>query len=49
MKKGLPQGSVLSPALYEVNTYEIDKGLELDITELEFADDIGIYVTVSKG
>jgi len=44
--KGLPQGSVLSPILYNVYTYDLDnifKGTPVSI--LQYADDIAVYIS----
>nr|XP_034183426.1 uncharacterized protein LOC117605809 [Osmia lignaria] len=46
IKRGLPQGSVLSPLLYNIYTTGICKGLERwGVRVLLYADDIVIYVS----
>jgi ribonuclease HI len=42
--KGLPQGSVLSPILYNIYTYDLDKCIKTEnISVLQYADDLLIY------
>lgn len=43
LNKGLPQGGVLSPTLYNIYTAEISTGIDYDIGILQFADDIALY------
>lgn len=43
--KGLPQGSVLSPLLYNVYTYNLDKSVDSFCNILQYADDIVIYAS----
>ncbi|KAK0160438.1 hypothetical protein PV328_007848 [Microctonus aethiopoides] len=45
VRKGLPQGAVLSPILYALYTSEITKNLNENIKSIQFADDIAIYIT----
>ena len=51
--QGLPQGSVLSPFLYNIYTYGIERIIEPECSILQYADDVSIYysskhVEVSK-
>ncbi|KAL0892118.1 hypothetical protein ABMA27_015319 [Loxostege sticticalis] len=46
--KGLPQGSVLSPLLYSIYTYDLDRTVESFCNILQYADDIAIYVSSSS-
>ncbi|KAL0859177.1 hypothetical protein ABMA27_011001 [Loxostege sticticalis] len=46
--KGLPQGSVLSPLLYSIYTYDLDRTIDSFCNVLQYADDIAIYVTSSS-
>ncbi|CAF4794430.1 unnamed protein product [Pieris macdunnoughi] len=41
--KGLPQGSVLSPLLYNVYTYDLETSLQASANVLQYADDLLIY------
>ncbi|CAH2097448.1 unnamed protein product [Euphydryas editha] len=41
--KGLPQGSVLSPLLYNLYTYDLDKSVLCFCNILQYADDIALY------
>ncbi|CAG4925468.1 unnamed protein product [Colias eurytheme] len=41
--KGLPQGSVLSPLLYNIYTYDLEKSLNDTVKILQYADDIVMY------
>jgi len=43
VKKGLPQGAVLSPILYDVYTSEIHLDLPNEVRIIQFADDVAIY------
>ncbi|KAG7312855.1 hypothetical protein JYU34_001236 [Plutella xylostella] len=41
--KGLPQGSVLSPLLYSLYTYDLDKSVDCFCDILQYADDLALY------
>ncbi|KAL0895448.1 hypothetical protein ABMA27_011569 [Loxostege sticticalis] len=41
--KGLPQGSVLSPLLYNIYTYDLASSLNNQVKILQYADDLLIY------
>jgi ribonuclease HI len=41
--KGLPQGSVMSPLLYNIYTYDLDLSLDKLCCVLQYADDVVIY------
>lgn len=41
--KGLPQGSVLSPLLYSLYTYDLHQSVDSFCEILEYADDIALY------
>ncbi|XP_024871559.1 uncharacterized protein LOC112454413 [Temnothorax curvispinosus] len=43
--RGLPQGAVLSPALYSLLTRALREDLPAGVEIVEFADDIGLYVS----
>lgn len=43
VRKGLPQGAVLSPLLYDIYTANITKDIPDNIRVVQFADDIAIY------
>ncbi|XP_071580666.1 uncharacterized protein [Temnothorax nylanderi] len=43
--RGLPQGAVLSPALYSLFTQGLCADLPEGVEAVEFADDIGLYVS----
>jgi hypothetical protein len=43
--KGLPQGSVLSPLLYNVGGSGIDAQLVIGVSLLQYADDLVIYAS----
>lgn len=43
--KGLPQGAVVSPILYDIYTNNITNNIEQQVNQMQFADDIAIYVT----
>ncbi|XP_045783590.1 uncharacterized protein LOC123879731 [Maniola jurtina] len=42
--KGLPQGSVLSPILYNIYTYDLDISVNRYANVLQYADDLLLYV-----
>ena len=42
--KGVPQGGVLSPLFYILYVYEIFNGLDPNIKNLQFADDVVLYI-----
>lgn len=43
--KGLPQGSVLSPLLYNIYTYDLQSSIDIDgLNILQYADDLLFYV-----
>jgi ribonuclease HI len=41
--KGLPQGSVLSPTLFNVYSHDIDSSLAHSVHSLQYADDLFLY------
>lgn len=43
VNKGLPQGSVLSPLLYNVYTYDLDFSIGNNVKVLQYADDLLLY------
>ncbi|XP_013178986.1 PREDICTED: uncharacterized protein LOC106126064 [Papilio xuthus] len=43
--KGLPQGSVLSPLLYNIYTFDLDCSVNQFCKILQYADDIALYST----
>ncbi|CAK1583256.1 unnamed protein product [Parnassius mnemosyne] len=43
--KGLPQGSVLSPLLYSLYTYELDRSVNYLANVLQYADDLVLYAS----
>lgn len=43
--KGLPQGSVLSPILYNIYTFDLESSLKPYSNVLQYADDLLLYVT----
>lgn len=45
--KGLPQGSVLSPLLYNIYTYDLESSLYSHINVLQYADDL-LFYSVNK-
>lgn len=46
--KGLPQGSVLSPLLYNLYTYDLERSVFPTCNILQYADDIALYVAVQN-
>lgn len=44
--KGLPQGSVLSPLLYSLYTYDLERSVDSFCQILQYADDLALYVQV---
>ncbi|RVE44179.1 hypothetical protein evm_011173 [Chilo suppressalis] len=46
--KGLPQGSVLSPLLYSIYTYDLDLTVKSFCNILQYADDLALYLEVDK-
>lgn len=46
--KGLPQGSVLSPLLYNLYTSDLNKSVDCFSNILQYADDIALYVSSSS-
>lgn len=44
--KGLPQGSVLSPLLYNLYTYDLELSVNSFCNVLQYADDLALYVSV---
>lgn len=43
--KGLPQGSVLSPLLYSIYTYDLELSVNSFCQVLQYADDLALYVS----
>ena len=43
--KGLPQGSVLSPLLYSIYTYDLEQSVSCFCNILQYADDLAMYVS----
>lgn len=43
--KGLPQGSVLSPLLYSIYTFDLDRVVNSFCQVLQYADDVALYVS----
>ncbi|XP_049883240.1 uncharacterized protein LOC126378842 [Pectinophora gossypiella] len=43
--KGLPQGSVLSPLLYNIYTSNLESALDSNVQILQYADDLLLYYT----
>lgn len=43
--KGLPQGSVLSPILYNIYTYDLESSLNESVQVLQYADDLLLYLS----
>ncbi|XP_047027178.1 uncharacterized protein LOC124635343 [Helicoverpa zea] len=41
--RGLPQGSVLSPLLYDIYTYDLESSLNNEVKVLQYADDLLLY------
>ncbi|GAB1867707.1 hypothetical protein CAJAP_08786 [Camponotus japonicus] len=46
--KGLPQGAVLSPILYDFYTNLVDCGVPPSIRSLQFADDVVMYCSLTE-
>lgn len=46
--KGLPQGSVLSPMLYNIYTYDLEESISDTVSILQYADDLLIYTSSSS-
>ncbi|CAG4982302.1 unnamed protein product [Colias eurytheme] len=46
--KGLPQGSVLSPLLYSLYTYDLESSVNSFCNILQYADDIALYCSSSS-
>lgn len=46
--KGLPQGSVISPLLYNIYTYDLDSNIDSPVKVLQYADDLLIYCADSS-
>lgn len=46
--KGLPQGSVLSPLLYSLYTYDLELSVNCFCSVLQYADDICLYASASN-
>lgn len=44
LTKGLPQGSVLSPLLYNLYTYDLDLAIDENVDVLQYADDLLLYI-----
>ncbi|KAA5658137.1 hypothetical protein F3G60_33925, partial [Pseudomonas aeruginosa] len=43
--KGLPQGSVLSPLLYNIYSHDLEASLRGKVNTLQYADDLLLYVS----
>lgn len=43
--RGLPQGSVLSPILFNIYSFDLDKSVNWACRTLQYADDVAIYCT----
>jgi hypothetical protein len=43
--KGLPQGSILSPLLYNIYTYDLESVLSENCNILQYADDLLLYTS----
>lgn len=43
VNKGLPQGGVLSPTLYNIYTSRISRGIGRNVKMVQYADDIAVY------
>lgn len=46
--RGLPQGAVLSPLLYNLYTCDISNGIPREVSYVQFVDDIAIWYSDSK-
>ncbi|CAG9133023.1 unnamed protein product [Plutella xylostella] len=46
--KGLPQGSVLSPLLYSLYTYDLERSVDCFCDILQYADDLALYYASSS-
>lgn len=46
--RGLPQGSVLSPILYNLYTFDLDRSVQPFCNILQYADDLALYITVQN-
>lgn len=46
--KGLPQGSVLSPLLYSLYTFDLEQSVDSFCQILQYADDLTLYVSVKS-
>lgn len=46
--RGLPQGSVLSPLLFNLYTYDLDKCVDSFCNVLQYADDLALYSSSSS-
>lgn len=46
--KGLPQGAVLSPMLYNIYKNDICKDIPKEIKQVQFADDIAVFCTETR-
>lgn len=45
VNRGLPQGSVLSPILYNIYTYDLEASFNNPVSILQYADDLLIYLS----
>ncbi|XP_045459299.1 transcription termination factor, mitochondrial [Melitaea cinxia] len=44
LTKGLPQGSVLSPLLFNLYTHDLDLAIDKNVDVLQYADDLLLYI-----